>query len=134
MKILNWYLEASPLGEQKSLFGKIIWWEKRRPLFNLAVFLSGIITLFCVLTMVSIYDSKVGETFDWEPIIIPLYAILANICYSFGWLLDLIYWRKMNFHPRVKWIKYGTYFSIGLTLLPIPLTAIGMVYQILKRH
>lgn len=45
----------------------------------------------------------------------PIYAILANCCYTFGWIVDTTAYRGS---PRRWLLKAGLIFSVVLTALP----------------
>ena len=95
----------------------IRWWESRRLHFNSYVGLTGVITWFLVL-IVGGASVKPGVDFA-EPIMMILgpvaYVIMANICYTFGWVLDVA---TNNDGPRKALFKAGFIFSIALTALP----------------
>jgi uncharacterized BrkB/YihY/UPF0761 family membrane protein len=93
------------------------WWEIRRLPFNVLVGLVGVATWLLVMTAGSA-AVRPGEDFE-EPIVMifgpPIYAVLANICYTFGWIVDMTYYRGA---PRRRLFKAGLIFSIVLTALP----------------
>jgi len=93
------------------------WWEARRIRYNLILFLIGIVSL--ILTVFAGgYAVKPGMDFE-EPLglilIPPIYCIMANICYSFGPLVD---WIKNNGQPSRRLFRAGLYFSMLLTAAP----------------
>ncbi len=61
---------------------------------------------------------KPGEDFE-EPIIMLIgpvfYGIMANVCYTFGWIIDVAVYRGS---PRKGLFKAGFIFSLVLTALP----------------
>lgn len=70
--------------------------------------------------------------FPWG--IVVAYAILANVCYSAGPLVDLFIRRRWGdsyaaVGPTL--FRYGFVFAIGLTLLPIPLVILQVVLRLL---
>ncbi|MGD0738536.1 MAG: hypothetical protein ABR957_02995 [Terracidiphilus sp.] len=93
------------------------WWERRRIFFNLYVGLIGIVTWSLVLIAGSA-AVKSGVDFE-EPFAMILgpfvYGVLANICYSFGAVVDLVFYRG---RPRATLFKVGLIFSLALTALP----------------
>jgi hypothetical protein len=44
-----------------------------------------------------------------------VYGVIANLCYSLGTLVDLVFYRK---RPRTLLFKAGLFFSLALTALP----------------
>jgi hypothetical protein len=84
---------------------------------NIWVELAGVITWSTVLIAGSA-AVKPGVDFE-EPFAIilgpPLYAIMANICYTAGSILDGIFYKKA---PRPRLLQFGFWFSIFLTSLP----------------
>jgi hypothetical protein len=95
----------------------IRWWERRRLRFNIIVGLVGIATWFLVLIA---GNAAVQPGVDFEEplamIIGPfLYGIMANVCYTLGWIVDVLAYRGS---PRKKLFKIGMIFSIVLTALP----------------
>ncbi len=61
----------------------IIWWEIRRILFNVAVILGMLLSIGLMSVLVD--DLKPGEDL-YEPILIPIFLFLVNICYTPGWI------------------------------------------------
>jgi hypothetical protein len=110
----------------------IEWWEKRRFFYN--KILAGVGTVTCVL-MIScglIAEPLVGEAIGIPdpPILVPMgiiaYGIIANVCYTGGWIAELLLAR---FRPGasttafgVRAFRLGVKFSIGLTLFPAVLS------------
>lgn len=93
------------------------WWEARRLRFNLSVGSVGVITWFLVLCVGSL-AVKPGEDFE-EPIMMIIgpiiYGVMANVCFSIGWVVDTTLYRG---HPRAALYKAGMIFSVILTALP----------------
>lgn len=93
------------------------WWEARRIRYNLLVGGVGVVTWVLVLFVGSL-AVKPGVDFE-EPfmmIIGPIiYGILANLCYSLGWVVDTTIYRG---NPRTVLYKSGLIFSLILTALP----------------
>lgn len=95
----------------------IRWWEGRRLSFNAYVGVVGIISWLLVL-VVGGAAVKPGVDFE-EPIAMLVgpvfYAIMANVCYTFGWIVDLI---AFSGGPRRGLFRAGLIFSLALTSLP----------------
>jgi hypothetical protein len=109
------------------------WWERRRLRFNLIVGGAGLVTLGTV------------TLFSWLPPLsqgtgIPLgvvvaYGILANLFYTVGWISEIAFnaWWKDDPPPVGPLLfRQGLLFSIGLTLLPIGLAAIGWLARVVR--
>jgi hypothetical protein len=107
------------------------WWEKRRLYFNAVLAVAG--TIACVLMIACGFISEpiVGEAIGLPdpPMLVPLgivaYAILANICYTGGWIVELFVARsnlaiKTGFGLRA--FRIGMKFSICLTVFPAVLS------------
>ena len=95
----------------------IRWWEGRRLRYNLMVGGVGIVTWLLVLCVGSL-AVKPGVDFE-EPFMMiigpPIYGLLANLCYSLGWIVDTRFYRG---HPRIILYKVGVIFSLVLTASP----------------
>ncbi|HEV2134816.1 MAG TPA: hypothetical protein VGR47_11320 [Terracidiphilus sp.] len=93
------------------------WWEARRLRFNLWVGSVGLATWLLVLIVGSM-AVKPGVDFE-EPfmmIVGPIiYGVMANVCFSLGWIVDTAVYRG---HPRAALYKAGLIFSLILTALP----------------
>jgi hypothetical protein len=116
------YYPASP-------WSVVAWWESRRASYNLAVGGAGLVSL----TVVGV----LGALPPWPalPIVVAVYALLANLCYSLGAVADLVArhvggpdWAPVG--PTL--FRYGFVFSIGLTLLPIPMSVLGTIVELLR--
>jgi hypothetical protein len=113
-RLLEWPSEQGLAISRREI---IAWWEARRFRFNLYVGVVGVVTWFLVLIAGSA-AVKPGVDFE-EPIAMLIgpfiYGFLANICYTFGWVVDTVSYRGM---PRTRLYKAGIIFSAVLTALP----------------
>ena len=141
------FLEYSQRITQYRLFNRdespqtiwqvIAWWESRRIPYNLIVGSAGVIS--CILCLVT---GLITETYLGEPIGIPdppflailavlFYGVMANICYTGGWMAELIVrwvWREKGKYFGPISFTLGLAFSIILTLLPgILISIIGFI-------
>lgn len=100
---IKWMLQSDVNANRREVFR---WWEARRLNYNLLLLIVGIITWVLVMIAGS-HAVEPGEDFE-EPIMMIfgpfLYGILANICYTFGPLFDVTFYRGQ---PRVKLFKGG---------------------------
>ena len=117
----------TPLYYPRSGWSVWAWWEKRRPLYNLAVGAAGMTTLLSTFLV-------------WgrlEPAALALslvYGLAANVLYTAGPLADVALRRLLGDRaPAVgpAMFRYGFVFSVGLTLLPIPVMVFGKIMQLL---
>jgi hypothetical protein len=113
-KLLEWPSEQEFPSTREDV---IAWWEARRFRFNLYVGVVGAATWLLVLIAGSA-AAKPGVDFE-EPVAMIfgpfVYGLLANICYTFGWIVDTVFFREM---PRTRLYKVGMIFSVVLTALP----------------
>jgi hypothetical protein len=103
------------------------WWEARRVPFNLIVGTAGILTCTVVgvvaLADEILFDGHFG--FQDPPIFalvgIFLYALCANVCFTAGWLVELIVrkiWPGEADRFATLSLSLGLIFSVLLTLAP----------------
>jgi hypothetical protein len=97
------------------------WWEARRPAYNVAVGATGLFTL-SVLSLLHALPPLVVVAQ-----IVAVYALLANLCYSAGPVIDLLARRVGG--PDYAAVgpalfRYGFVFSIGLTLFPLAIAGL----------
>jgi hypothetical protein len=118
-KVWRWLVSRS---EKECKSAEIIlWWEKRRIIYNLIVGIMGIISLILFLT----YMLKSGH---WKPVVEsvePLALVLAfvqiiNLFYTLGWIVELILWvisvRRLKIGPLL--FITGTSASIIVVCYP----------------
>lgn len=115
---MSWSIE-SQLDESRPISRKQIiwWWESRRLRFNMCVGMMGILTLALMITAGS---AAVESGIDFEEplgyFLFPiLLAIMANLCYTSGWIIDLVFYSG---EPRYFLFKNGLLISCIITLLP----------------
>ena len=124
----------SPLYFPRSAWAVLGWWERRRLFYNLVVGSAGLITTAAALslTLLPPLSGQGGPTL----ILIPVYALWANIFYSLGAPVDLLLrrWLKERAGPVAQaMFRYGLAFSVGLTLLPIPMLLLTLILRVLNR-
>src|SRR5215472_1939845 len=107
------------------------WWESRRGLYNLAVGGTGLFVLL-VINLIALIPPGVPMPPGWiRPITV--YGLLANVCYTFGWVAESAAQRLWG--DRVRPIgpalfRQGLAFSVGLTLLPILLVSLTWLLRV----
>ena len=111
--LLDWPAEE-PLVTRRQV---IRWWESRRFRYNVYVGSVGVLTWLLVLIAGSA-AVKPGVDFE-EPLAMMIgpfvYGFFANVCYSFGWLVDTAFFRGV---PRIRLYKSGVLFSVMITAMP----------------
>lgn len=124
----KWFF--TPLYYPRSPLQVIGWWERRRLLYNVSVGLAGLLTLGTGAVLGQLPLSP-------NPFFVPLmgvllYGVLANACYSVGPMADLFLRRILGIRaPGMGPVifRYGYVFSLGLTLLPIPVMIFGSIMR-----
>ncbi len=124
MSAVTKFFFRSPVSET-SAWAVVHWWERRRVAYNLAVGAAGIATIGIVTLTAAMPPHAIRFVLPWQLVV--FYGVAANMCYSAGPLIDLAVCRAWgdefaSVGPTL--FRYGFAFSMGLTLLPIPL-AIG---------
>ena len=109
---------SSTLEQSSATRWEIVrWWEKRRFEYNAYVGIVGLVSVVLALTASGV-AVKEGEDFV-EPFALlpgaPLYAAAANLCYTAGWIYDVV---AYNGRPRANHFRNGLQFSMLFTALP----------------
>jgi len=87
------------------------WWEKRRWVYNIVVGLSGLAVLLLMQVDFSVHVL----------LAIAYYGVLANLCYTFGWAIEvllLVYFNRVEPMGKYRLLLFlvGTVFSVLLTI------------------
>jgi hypothetical protein len=98
--------------KDRSNFQILLWWEKRRILYNLIVLCSGIASMTVMYTVVKL---KPGEDMQ-EPITILGFVFLCNLCYTLGWITEISGEKSETYGPKT--FKIGLYFTLFWVFLP----------------
>jgi hypothetical protein len=120
----------SPLYYPRSRWAVVRWWESRRLFYNLVVGAAGVVTIAAGYFFTALPPYPGNFRAVW--LLIPIYGLMANLFYSFGAPAELFLRRmfKDSGGPVAQALfRYGVAFAIGLTLLPIPLMAMGWVLK-----
>ena len=87
----------------------ILWWEIRRILYNIIVLIAGILSILIMTSAATgIVKLEPGEDF-YEPILIPVFAILCNLGYTLGWLTEIFVKPSISYGPKM--FKNGLYLT-----------------------
>ena len=103
------------------------WWESRRLAFNKAVGASGLVTLAGVSLLCAL--PPFGSLIPLPGMLVAaaVYGLLANVCYSLGWLTELLAraaWGRSAPDMGPLLFRQGMIFSVGLTLFPLLLAGL----------
>lgn len=101
----------------------IRWWELRRLLYNAVLLLvgAGAIAGFELLMQPVIPHGDDAVEPLMLLVVVPAYAIMANLCYTLGWIVELIGREAdpASARRRARWnFRAGLLFSCALTSLP----------------
>ena len=111
--LMEWPSETV-LGDRSQV---LKWWESRRLRYNLYVGAVGAVSWLLVL-IAGAAAVKPGVDFA-EPLAMIfgpfVYAVAANICFSFGWVVDALFFAR---RPRIGLFKFGVTFSVVITAVP----------------
>ena len=129
-------IRESRLGRRaapaSSAWRAIIWWESRRPAFNIIVGATGVFTGLSMAALGFGAAALFGVPFDLPdpPIVVVvgvvLYGLMANVCYTLGWVAELAVRRAWPEDvERFASVSFalGVAASVLLTLLPIAFLA-----------
>ena|SRR2546421_8211184 len=128
----------APLSSTRDVIG---WWEARRIPFNLLVGSAGILT--CIAVGVVALESEILLQSDFgfpdPPLFalfgILLYGIIANVCFTGGWVTELIVrsvWPQEADRFAVSSLALGVIFSVLLTLTPGIVIGAGGIFGFLQ--
>jgi hypothetical protein len=111
----------------------IAWWESRRLAYNAAVGTAGLVTLVGFNLILALPPSPRPLLLLGTLAAAGVYGVIANICYTGGWIAELLLRRRVGEEFEAvgpALFRYGFAFSIGLTLFPIAVAAIDDVIRI----
>jgi hypothetical protein len=112
------------------------WWESRRLFYNKVVGAAGLVTLagFSLVALLPPHPMPVGNL-PALAVAAAVYGILANGCYSLGWLAELAaqrLWGRRAPDVGPLLFRQGLIFSVGLTLLPLLLAGLIWVLRVIE--
>jgi len=104
----------------KQPWDAVTWWEIRRIPFNLLILAVGLVSGF-IVALIGSHVFKLDQDLGSPFIAVAIYAVAANLCYTLGWITELL-WTWGNTAQtsaiRPKVFRAGLVFSASLTLLP----------------
>ena len=119
----------SPLYAPESAWTVVRWWERRRLFYNIVVGTAGLLTAAIAHLGARLAPGPTGPPLAFMLV----YGLAANLCYSLGAPIDLVLRRTLQGEagPVAQALfRYGLAFSIGLTLLPIPLLFLSTIIRL----
>jgi hypothetical protein len=128
----------TPIYYPRTGWSVLKWWESRRPLYNVCVGAAGLTSLGAATVLALLPPHPLPFPLPWVNVLggVAMYGVLANLCYTLGAPADLILRRILGDRAAAAGpvlFRYGFVFSLGLTLLPIPLAALGWVFRFFVR-
>jgi hypothetical protein len=118
----------------------IAWWESRRVPYNLIVGTAGITSAIIMLGTGYITEHLIGEAIGvpgspfFAMLAVVAYGMIANICFTGGWALEIISRRVWGARAEAFGeiaFTWGTLCSVLLTLVPAALTMAVGTYSVL---
>jgi len=119
-----------PADYRRTTLSTLTWWESRRGIYNVVVGGSGILTLITI-RLISWMPPGLRFDLDWRPVL--AYGLMANVCYTFGFGIEILLKRFMGKRaPAIgpALFRQGLAFSVGLTLLPIVLASAAWIARL----
>ena len=116
--------------------GILVWWESRRLVYNLIVGATGCVSLAVIAVadlVARAHTLGQGELPSVIPVIV--FGVLANVCYTLGPIIEVALervWKDQLLPIGPALFRQGLAFSIGLTLLPIPVVICVEMARIAK--
>ena len=109
------------------------WWERRGLPYNLIVGSTGVLTLALFHLIIALPPSGEAMPLFWPPIVV--LGVLANICYLFGPITEILItriWGNELLPTGPVLYRIGLTFSVGLALLPTLIISVGWVVRIVR--
>ena len=109
------------------------WWESKRLAYNLVVGGAGMVTLGVIALLRALPGPLQHAFIPWPAIAI--YGVLANACYSSGWVVKSLLqrWLKRDTYALGPALfRHGLVFSVGLTLFPAALMSLVWVASLFR--
>lgn len=104
------------------------WWESRRLTYNALVGVAGLATLATNLVLWG--PPRGAGPGPWLAVV--AYGLAANVCFSFGAVAEVLLQRWLErdtYGLGPALFRHGLVFSVGLTLLPIPVMTVARVLR-----
>jgi len=121
---VSWLFAVPP--DPRSTWSIIVWWEVRRVPYNLIVCGLGLLSLAAFLALIGHCGHLEPGEDAFEPILLFLGLIVANVCYTAGWVTEIALRRGQASGPSIapQLLRWGLGFSLIVVMLPTILWAI----------
>ncbi len=111
------------------------WWEFRRLPYNAILFVIGIVSIYAMEFLMQPAIPPGDDVVEPFALILGViaYGIVANLCYTLGWIVELVGRRTDEIHARAfaeQNFKIGLLFSSLLTTAPF---WFGLVFRLAYR-
>lgn len=109
------------------------WWERRRPIYNVAVGVAGLTSLTAMSMNALLLPGTSGMDISWLGLLkypVLAYGVMANVMYTMGPILDTLIVRRWGAEYAAigpALFRYGMAFAVGLTLLPVPISIVALI-------
>ena len=134
---LSLFRRDAPITSARQAIG---WWETRRISYNLIVGGAGILT--CVLILIVGLGASILFNSDFgvpgSPFIavfgVIVYGVLANVCFTGGWVTELIVrraWPEEADRFATTSFSLGLVFSVFLTLIPALIIGVAGIFKLI---
>jgi hypothetical protein len=126
----------SPTPSARAAIG---WWEVRRIPYNLIVGCAGIVTciVIAIIGLGSYFFFNSDFGLPGSPLLavfsVIIYGFLANLCYTGGWIAELIVRRAWpeEADQFARWsFSLGLFFSVLLTLTPAIVVGAAGIFKL----
>jgi hypothetical protein len=107
------------VGEVMTAGQVIRWWELRRVLYNAVLFVIGVAAMLGTLWLIDKVNP--GRDTGTPMLGAVLFAFVANLCYTMGWIIELLGRRRDPVAARQRgkrMFRFGMAFSCLMTTLP----------------
>ena len=124
-QLATWLFTSEPGAQTASQV--VAWWELRRLPYNLIVGTVGVVAAVIMVITAVTCEQRGGDPIGLPdpPVLailgILVYGLMANICYTGGWVAELVV-RRLRLRAHRSWgplaFGAGLAFSVLITLLP----------------
>ncbi len=122
-----------PAPARRTPWSIVRWWESRRLAYNLIVGGAGFAALAVVRVVTWLPPHPATLAGVWIPIL--AFALMANVCYCLGPLVEIVLlrlWGRRLLPVGPTLFRAGLTFSVGLAFLPTLLVMVGWMFRILR--